>query len=219
MIDELSQVYEGTELGADSTVGPFCVIGAAPAEPAEPTAIGRRALIRSHTVIYAGTRIGDHFQSGHGVLVREHNVIGHHVSIGSHSVIEHHVHIGDGVRVHSQAFIPEFTVLEEGCWIGPGAVLTNAPHPRCPGVKLCLRGPRIGRGAKIGANATILPGLIIGEMALVGAGAVVTEDVPGGVVVAGNPARIIKKTAELTCPYGNHEGPYGEIYAVYQDTQ
>jgi acetyltransferase-like isoleucine patch superfamily enzyme len=163
------------------------------------TVLGSEAHLRSHTVIYAGNLIGDHFQTGNKVNIREWNRIGDHVSVGTLTVIEHHVEIGNNVRIHSQAFIPEFSVLEDDAWLGPNVVLTNAKYPLSRGVKESLKGPRIKRGAKIGANATILPGVVIGEHALVGAGAVVVKDVPDGVVVAGNPARIIRKLSEL--PY------------------
>jgi acetyltransferase-like isoleucine patch superfamily enzyme len=163
------------------------------------TVLGSEVLLRSHTVIYAGNVIGDSFQTGNKVNIRELNCIGDNVSVGTLSVIEHHVEIGNNVRIHSQAFIPEFSVLEDDTWIGPNVVLTNAKYPLSRGVKESLKGPRIKRGAKIGANATILPGVVIGEHALVGAGAVVVRDVPAGVVVAGNPARIIRQIADL--PY------------------
>jgi acetyltransferase-like isoleucine patch superfamily enzyme len=129
--------------------------------------------------------------------VRELNDIGNNVSIGSHSVVEHHVRIGHNVRIHSQAFIPEFSILEDRCWIGPGVVLTNALYPLSRHVKETLQGPSIRRGAKIGANSTILPRVVIGEGALVGAGAVVTRDVPPGKIVVGNPARVLKNVADL----------------------
>jgi acetyltransferase-like isoleucine patch superfamily enzyme len=118
-------------------------------------------------------------------------VIGDNVSIGSHSVVEHHVTIGNGVRIHSQAFVPEYTTLEDDCWIGPSVCLTNARYPRSASVKESLKGPHVGRGAKIGAGATVLPGVKIGAGALIGAGSVVTRDVPVNAVVAGNPARVI----------------------------
>ena len=107
------------------------------------------------------------------------------------------------MRIHTQAFIPEFSVLEEGCWIGPNVVLTNAKYPLSPGVKDQLAGPVIRKGAKIGANATLLPGVVIGENALVGAGSVVVRDVPPGAVVVGNPARVIRQIAEL--PYARRD--------------
>lgn len=187
-------------LGDGAQIGPYVVLGEPPRgmAPGElETHIGPEALIRSHTVIYAGNRIGNHFQTGHGVLVRELNEIGDDVSIGSHTVVEHHVAIGDGVRIHSQAFIPEYSVLEAGCWIGPNAVFTNARYPLSAGAKETLKGPTVCRGAKVGANATLLPGVVIGEGALVGAGSVVTRDVAAGLVVAGNPARVVGAVADL----------------------
>ena len=161
--------------------------------------IGDGACIGSHTVIYEGNRIGKRLATGHHVLIREDNEIGDDVSVGSGSVVEHHVRIGCRVRLHSNVFVPEFSVLEDDCWLGPNVVLTNAKYPQSPRVKQSLRGPVIGSGAKIGANATILPGVRIGRNALVGAGAVVTSDVDAYAVVAGNPARVLKSVKDL--PY------------------
>ena len=196
------KLYDNVLLGPGWTIEDFCIVGTPPrgARDGEvQTVIGDNAVIRSHTVIYAGNVIGRNFQTGNKVNIRESNRIGDNVSIGTLSVVEHHVEIGNGVRIHTQAFIPEFSILEEGCWIGPNVVLTNAKYPLSPGVKGQLAGPVIRRGAKIGANVTILPGVTIGENALVGAGAVVAKDVPAGAVVAGNPARVIRQIAEL--PY------------------
>lgn len=183
-------------------LGPFVIIGqrsrngaAAPS----PTVIGDGACIGSHTVIYEGNQIGKRLSTGHHVLIREDNQIGDDVSVGSGTVIEHHVLIGSRVRLHSNVFVPEFSILEDDCWLGPNVVLTNAKYPMSPGVKQNLRGPIVASGAKIGANATILPGVRIGPHALVGAGAVVTEDVAAYAVVAGNPARVLKSVKDL--PY------------------
>lgn len=130
-------------------------------------------------------------------MIREGNDIGDDVSIGSHSIVEHHVKIGSGVRLHSNVFVPEYSILEDGCWLGPNVVITNARYPRSPHAKEHLQGAIVRRGAKIGANATLLPGVVIGENALVGAGAVVVEDVPPNSVVVGNPARIIKTITDI----------------------
>lgn len=205
------KLYPNVQLGEGCLIGDYSVIGEPPRgrEAGElATVIGDNAMIRSHTVIYAGNYIGAHFQTGHGALVREENEIGNDVSIGSHSVIEHHIYIGDGVRIHSQVFVPEYSRLEDGCWLGPNVVVTNALHPLCPKVKECLRGATIGRGAKIGAGAILLPDVTIGEMALIGAGSVVVSDVPPGAVMVGNPARQIKHVSELNCPYGLMDHPY-----------
>jgi len=194
-IHPTAQIYRNVHLPNDAIVGAFAILGEPPRgkQPGElETLLGARAVIRSHSVIYAGNVIGHDFQTGHGVLVREENQIGNNVSIGSHTIVEHHVKIGDNARLHSNVFVPEFSILEEGCWLGPNVVVTNARYPQSRGVKENLRGAHIKRGAKIGANATLLPGIVIGENALVGAGAVVTHDVPDGAVVVGNPAHIIK---------------------------
>lgn len=195
-----SRAFPNVNLGKGAVIGEYCVIGEPPRGKRAgdlETRLGARAVIRSHTVIYAGNVIGDDFQTGHGALVREENRIGNNVSIGSHTIVEHHVTIGDNVRLHSNVFVPEFSILEDDCWIGPNVVITNARYPRSRNVKEQLRGATIRRGAKIGANATLLPGVVIGANALVGAGAVVTRDVPEGAVVVGNPARVVKRVAEI----------------------
>jgi acetyltransferase-like isoleucine patch superfamily enzyme len=193
---------KGVELGLNSLVEDYCILGVPPRGQKEGdlrTVIGAGAHVRSHTVIYAGNTIGKNFQTGNKVNIRELNEIGDDVSIGTLSVIEHHVRIGNKVRIHTQVFIPEYSVLEDDAWIGPHVVLTNAKYPHSPDAKNNLAGPRIKKGAKIGANATILPGVVIGENALVGAGSVVVDNVPDGAVVVGNPARVINQISEL--PY------------------
>lgn len=212
MISPTARIYPGVLLGEGVEIGDFAVVGVPPRGRTEgelATIIGDGAVLRSGTVVYAGNQIGKRFQTGHHAMIREENEIGDGVSVGTNSVVEHHVRIGNGVRIHSQAFVPEYSVLEDLAWIGPNVVLTNAPHPQCPKAKECLKGPTIRRGAKIGANSTILPFLIVGEEALVGAGSVVTHDVPPRAVVAGNPARVLRGVDDLTCPVGLIEHPYG----------
>jgi len=192
-------IYPDVQIGKDPQLGEFVVIGKVPRYGEyEPTIIGDEALINSHTIIYTGVTIGRRFFCGHHVTVREGCEFGNGVSIGTGCVIEHHVKIEDGVRIHSSVFIPEFSVLHVGCWIGPRVCFTNAKYPTLPGVKDNLSGPEIGPGAIIGANATLLPGVTIGDGAMVGAGAVVTHDVEANTVVVGNPARPYKKVDELS---------------------
>jgi acetyltransferase-like isoleucine patch superfamily enzyme len=196
----VARIHGRVKLGHDAHIGDYVVIGEPPRGKKAgqlKTTIGARAVIRSHSVIYAGNAIGNDFQTGHGVLVREETHIGNNVSIGSHSVVEHHVTIGNNVRLHSNVFVPEFSVLEDGCWLGPNVVVTNARYPQSSNAKESLRGAIVKRGAKVGANATLLPGVVIGENALVGAGAVVVHDVPPGAVVIGNPARVVKQVEDI----------------------
>jgi carbonic anhydrase/acetyltransferase-like protein (isoleucine patch superfamily) len=108
------KIYGNVTLGEGTIVEDFCIVGTPPrgAKDGElPTTIGDDSVIRSHTVIYAGNVIGAHFQTGNKVNIRESNRIGNNVSIGTLSVIEHHVEIADNVRIHTQVFIPEFSVL------------------------------------------------------------------------------------------------------------
>ncbi len=201
-----SQISKNVELGHNVTVGPFCIIGQ---DDGEATVIGDDSTIRSHTVIYGGNTIGRHFQTGHGVMIRGKNTIGDNVSIGSQSNIEHHVTMEDGVRVHSNCFIPEFSILKKNCWIGPCVTLTNAPYPRSKRVKEDLRGVVVGENAKIGANSTLLPGVKIGKNALIGSGSVVTKDIPDNALAYGNPAKVTKNVKDLR--YSDGETVYPDV--------
>lgn len=193
-------IFPGVVWDETFQVGFYSIIGQpAPDMEDNPleTRIGDNALIRSHTVIYAGNIIGKNFQTGHGAMIRELNRIGDDVSIGTHSIVEHHVAIGNGVRVHSNVFISEYCILEDECWIGPAVVMTNAMYPRSKNVKKNLKGVIVERGAKIGAGAVLLPGVRIGRNALVGSGAVVTRDVEENGVVVGNPSRLVNHVTNI----------------------
>lgn len=196
------KILDAVEFGANPYVGDYCIIGATSGREDladTGTVIGDDATIRSHTVIYAGNRIGSGFQAGHYVSIREHNDIADNVSIGTRCSIEHHIRIGNNVRLHCGVFVPEYSVLEDDCWLGPNVTLTNARYPRSKNVKNELKGIVVKKGAKLGANVTVLPGVIIGENSLIGAGSVVVGNVPAGKVFAGNPAREINDIANL--PY------------------
>lgn len=155
--------------------------------------IGRHARIRSGSVIYQSVTIGNHFQSGHHVVIREENQIGDSVSIWTHTVIDYGCRIGSEVKIHSNVYVAQYTILEDGVFVAPGTIFANDRYP----VSSHLEGPRIKKGARIGVNVTLLPGVVVGEEALVGAGSVVTKNVPDRVVVVGNPARIIGTIDEV----------------------
>ncbi len=169
--------------------------------------IGTGARIRSNTVIYVSVTIGDGLETGHNVVIREENVIGDHFYIWNNSTVDYGCHIGNNVRIHNNVYVAQFTIIEDDAFLAPGVMIANDPHPICT---KCMKGPTIRHAARIGVNATLLPNITIGEYALVGAGSVVTRDVPPRMLVYGNPARVIKPVDELVCPLGLVEKPYEE---------
>lgn len=172
------------------------------------TVIGENAVIRSGSIIYDSTIIGDNLETGHYVIIREENKIGDHFSIWNHSVVDYGCIIGNNVKIHNHVYIPQFTIIEDDVFIAPGVTIANDPHPGCPKFRDCMRGPTIKKGVKIGAGVVILPWIVIGENALIGAGSVVTKDISPGAVAYGNPAAEKKTAKELTCPIHLIEGPY-----------
>lgn len=163
--------------------------------------IGESVIIRSGVVIYEDVEVGDGTEFGHNVLVRELTRIGRNVRIGTQAIIERDVKIGDRAWIQSMVYIPNGTVIEEDVFIGPNAVITNDKYP--PSRRLAP--VVIKRGAVIGANATLVAGVEVGEGAVVAAGAVVTKDVPPGVVVAGVPAQPIGKAEEYLKKRADYE--------------
>lgn len=149
--------------------------------------IGGRALIRPGTAIYCDVAIGAGLRTGHHALVRENTAIGDGVLIGTNAVIDGGCRIGSHVSIQSNAYIPTNTVIEDHVFLGPCSVLANDKYP----VRILreLKGPVLRKGVSIGANATVLPGIEIGEGAMVAAGAVVTKDVPAWKLAVGCPAR------------------------------
>jgi acetyltransferase-like isoleucine patch superfamily enzyme len=191
MVMHVSAIVENDAVLAEPySVGPWAVLGV-DGEGAALT-VGPRAVIRSHAVLYRGSTIGSDFHAGHAALMRDSVIIGDSVSIGSHAVVEHSVQMGDHVRLHSGCFVPEYSKLDDGAWLGPGVILTNARYPNRADTKDNLEGVHICTGAVVGAGAILLPGVTIGARALVGAGAVVVRDVLPGETVIGNPSRPIR---------------------------
>lgn len=170
--------------------------------------IGENARIRRGTIIYRGSTIGRGLETGHNVIIREENTIGDDFKIWNNSVIDYGCKIGNNVKVHANCYVAQFTTLEDDVFLAPSVTIANDLHPGCKFSKECMHGPIIKKGAQIGVNATILPLIIIGERAVIGAGSVVTKNVPADTVVCGNPARVYTRTRNIRCITGLTKKPY-----------
>lgn len=188
-------VYDNVTIGDNSVVGAQCILGEPNADVYSDRGtyenpkliIGSNSLIRSGTVVYAGSTLGAHFECGHRVTIREQASIGHHVRIGTLSDIQGHCDIGNFVRFHSNVHIGHKSVVKDYVWIFPYVVLTNDPHPPSE----TLIGVTVEEFAVIATMSVILPGVIVGRDSLVGASSMVRKNVEPETVVAGNPAKCV----------------------------
>ena len=200
-------------LGRDADIDEGVLLGYLTSReiPSEQLAIGAGVRLRSGTVIYAGSSIGRNFQSGHNVIIREENTVGDDVCVWSNTIVDYGCRIGDRVKIHSDVYVAQFTTIEDDVFLAPGVVVANDIHPGCRFSVRCMRGPTIRHGAQIGANVTLLPRVTIGEHALIGAGSVVTRDIPPRGVAYGNPARVCKFVSDLVCVTGLTDVPYPDL--------
>jgi acetyltransferase-like isoleucine patch superfamily enzyme len=163
----------------------------------DPLKLGHDARLRSGTVLYDGSTIGPRLETGHGVVVREHCQIGEDVSIWSNSVIDYGCRVGDRVKVHCNCYVAQYSELDDDVFLAPGVMIANDLYPGDERSAAVMAGPRIGAGARIGINVTVLPFVRIDAGALIGAGSVVTRDIPAGVVAYGNPATVRREVSDL----------------------
>lgn len=182
-------------------------IGHAPSRKVtdQSLSIGRGAVVRRGAVIYLGSRIGDHLETGHNAVIREENLIGDNFSIWNNSTVDYGCVIGNNVKIHCNVYVAQFTEIEDDVFIAPGVSIANDLHPLC---SACMKGPVIKKGARIGAGAVLLPHVTIGENCLIAAGSVVTKDIPPNSVAVGNPARITKTVDKLNCRWDPEKKPY-----------
>jgi acetyltransferase-like isoleucine patch superfamily enzyme len=164
---------------------------------AMPLVLGAGARLRSGTVLYDGSSIGLRLQTGHGVVIREGCEVGDDVSVWSNSVIDYGCRIGNRVKIHCNCYVAQYSEFEDDVFLAPGVTIANDLYPGNSRSAELMAGPKIGAGAQIGVNVTILPFVRIGAGALIGAGSVVARDIPAGVVAFGNPAVPRRTVAEL----------------------
>ena len=194
-------VYPGPVLGEGVKVLDGAVVGKQPSlsprstasrDPLAPTVIGDGTIVSTGAIVFAGSRIGARVILGDQSCVRERVSIGDDVVIGSGSLVENDTTIGARTTIQAEAYITAYSTLEEHVFLAPCVVTTNDNvMGRTEKRHELVKGPTIRRGARVGGGAILCPGVEVGEEAFVGAGAVVTKDVPPRVVVVGHPARVL----------------------------
>ena len=199
-------VYPGTVLGAGVKVLENAVVGKQPSlsprsttkrEPLPPTEIGEGTVVSTGAIVFGGSRVGARVILGDQSCVRERVTIGDDVVLGRGSLVENDTTIGAMTRIQAEAYITAYSTLEEHVFVAPCVVTTNDNYMgRTEQRHELTKGPTIRRGARVGGGAVLCPGVEIGEEAFVGAGAVVTKDVPPRTIVVGNPARVLREVPD-----------------------
>jgi acetyltransferase-like isoleucine patch superfamily enzyme len=195
-------VYPGTVLGEGVKVLENAVVGKQPSlsprstakrEPLPPAEIGDGTIVSTGAIVFAGTRIGARVIVGDQACVRERVQIDDDVVVGRGVLVENDTTIGALTKIQADAYITAYSTLEDNVFIAPCVVTTNDNFMgRTERRHELIKGPTVRRGARIGGGAVLCPGVVVGEEAFVGAGAVVTKDVERGMLVVGSPARVLR---------------------------
>jgi UDP-2-acetamido-3-amino-2,3-dideoxy-glucuronate N-acetyltransferase len=205
-IGSLVIIHEGTVIGDNVRIDDGTVIGKRPMKAANsavtkeqelpPTVIGSDGIIGTHTVIYRGAEIGNRVLIADLATVRENVTIGDFTIVGRGVAVENFCKIGRYVKLETNAYITAYSELEDRVFVAPCVATSNDNYVgRTEERFKHFKGVTIKKGARIGVNATILPGLVINEDSLVAAGAIVTKDTPAKKICAGAPARAIRDVA------------------------
>jgi acetyltransferase-like isoleucine patch superfamily enzyme len=205
-IHATATVYPGTVLGEGVKVLEYAVVGKQPTlsprstaarDPLPPSELGEGTVVSAGAIVFAGSRVGARVIVGDQACVRERVELGDDVVVGRGALVENDTTVGPRTKIQADAYVTAYSTLEEDVFVAPCVVTTNDDFMGRTERRHELRkGPTIRRGARIGGGAVLCPGVEIGEEAFVGAGAVVTKDVPPRVVVVGNPARVLRDVPE-----------------------
>jgi acetyltransferase-like isoleucine patch superfamily enzyme len=198
-------VYPGTVLGEGVKVLEGAVVGKQPSlsprstakrDPLPPAEIGDGTIVSTGAIVFAGTRIGARVIVGDQACVRERVEIGDDVVVGRGVLVENDTTIGALTKIQADAYITAYSTLEDNVFIAPRVITTNDNFMgRTERRHELIKGPTVRRGARVGGGAILCPGIVVGEEAFVGAGAVVTKDVAPRMLVVGNPARVLRSVS------------------------
>lgn len=187
-------IHPGVVIGDNTTIDSYCELGY-PTQLAHNAEliIGADSLIRSHSVFYIGSKFAAGLKTGHRVTVRENTNSGVDLQLGTLCDIQGDCQFGMHVRLHSNVHICKKASIGNFCWIFPYVVLTNDSRPPSDNLQPIV----LEDFAIIASSSIILPGLIVGKHAFVGAHSCVTKDVPASTLVRGNPAKIVGATSVI----------------------
>ena len=199
-------VHPGTVLGDGVKVLEHAVVGKQPTlsprstakrEPLPPAVVGDGTVVSTGAIVFAGSTVGARVIVGDQACVRERVLVADDVVIGRGALVENDTTIGARTRIQADAYLTAYSTVEEDVFVAPCVVTTNDNFMGRTERRLAaMKGPTIRRGARVGGGAILCPGIEVGEEAFVGAGAVVTKDVPPRTVVVGSPARVIRDVPE-----------------------
>lgn len=202
VIGDYTIIRAGTHIGKNVIIQDHCVVGKQPRSGKisglkvgvikDPLIIGEGVFIGCHVILYTGSVFEKDVYIADQVLVREKVHVGEATILGNQVNVKENVKIGARVKIQNRAHITDSMTIEDEVFIGPYLVSMSDKYMDRVHTANVSDGPTIKRFARVGGGVVLLPGVVIGEDAVVGAGAVVTKDVPARKVVVGVPAQVVK---------------------------